>query len=384
MTLNQQLRWFDMMDNNVLSSGSVHSLSLTTTMPLWSSQQACEKIINSCPNLLNLKLLNVDLENIETWPTKAINLRLERCAFDLNKIRFLIHLEILHLVDCFVDKNLLIDIITGLPKLVNLTLNHLMNIGTPFFLVNLPYLTHLSLSNTNLVVSQLEPIKNLKLTHLEIVNLPISMDDSDYLSDILETLFYLQYLDIRNTKGGIVALLDLEMPLLTTLKLGVDYESIRRSIAKALLKNLPVLEHVEFNNNTPVSDSLLESFAAKSLQTLLLSSQPESPQLRTVSPQSLLKISTSMGPHLKVFRCHNYLLTSDVLTAFSNHCKNLQMLDLKNCSCPSDPLLTIESVKAILQLPQLVFIDIRGQISKAMGKSIKSLKNTYYKVVIIY
>ncbi|KAJ3336485.1 hypothetical protein HDU91_001766, partial [Kappamyces sp. JEL0680] len=342
------------------------------------------RILLECPNLVSLELADLHLDCL---PKRLRSLTLVRCQVDDRAWECLESGLVFLSIDGPVPSRVLEQHETTLSGIKT---RIAQDVGELESMQRVRNLTHLDVEASQGVrVEQLSwlPLIAPNLSHLGIGSLPIYQRQADALANVLGELNHLCSLDIRNTPGAFHSLLLLDdinpaVPAnLHSLQLGSDVY-LTDGPCRRLFSMLSSLTHLEFQSDSPLSSQVLQTVLSrtKGLKTLILPTQSASPSLQLLSTPALLKIPTLL-PNLCHFQVHGALITHDVIYAFSNHAKNMQVLDLAFCRNKA-PLVDGDAILHLLsQLTQLVHLNLKAVFSP-IPPTLRAIKATHARTII--
>jgi hypothetical protein len=363
--LERLLRW---------DISSSKELKLLKTNPEWSSQNSCMEILASCRHLQRLTLVGLDLTT--NLPQTLEALELVDCIFDPN-----IFSKLPRLLSFSTNATLQIHEIKAL-LLANPAISALglQGISVLSYLDNHSTLTSLDLSNSEIDISELEKLPQLSpfLKSLSLFNLPIYGRQARRLANMLAALPFLTTLDLRATSAGIHALNLLQpnqiIKNLTELKIGT-VGFIGEHTFRILFSMTHSLKRLEFHKQACITPQIISAILRRLgfLESLILPCNQFSPMHTLVTPQELLRITTSLT-HLSYLIMNGYEITPEIISTIALYSKKLRFLDLSSCRNKG---VALQHVLSLLEINPFIYIRIQNFYLGLKSKASKHHRIVY-------
>jgi hypothetical protein len=195
-------------------------------------------------------------------------------------------------------------------------------------------------------------------------------------------------IDGRYCPGFFPALLQMDSDFLSQLvKLGLGYNAfLTESSSRLLFQKFDNLRTLVFADKAVVTDLVLHHITSRSakLQRLTLPHQPMDRSLSLVNPHAIMKLPSALRGLIQ-FDAQGYLLSDDVLLAFSTSCLDLETININNSQSTS-PHLTLNGIETLLKsctkLKHFQFQNVFNQPHQKLA--LKKLQQTYCKALLSY
>jgi hypothetical protein len=359
------------------------SISAIPSMPF-----AFNDLMNSLNvlNITKLELYRVNVSNFAGIRFPALReLRLEGmdCSWIASSTTkdFMKKLE---LFGCALDDSGLMNLLNHQQGLVVLAVTDCPITNTSLHtILKLNCLVELDISGTNLDIQGISFLGKLRpqIKRLGISHMKFTLRESESLAECLMLFSELSALDIRQTRGAIEALTQSFSLGLQELKFG-SQAFVQDYPFRLIMNNYGNLTHLEFSNDTPVSDLALIQISQRLrlLQTLVL---PDcfnlSPGLHLVESATLITIPVHLK-YLTRFCARGYRFSATVLSSFSNHGKCLKSLAISH-PVKTKPVITGDCIFELLkELKSLELLEVMGL--GLSSKELKRFRKSYNSILI--